>query len=112
MHQALPPQSAAAAAAAVPDDQPAAEHDLPLLLDSVRVVLVSPKTPANIGAVLRVAENFEASSVHAAGFQTGPLLHRGGDEGGSASGIAWPAVNTDRHPSSVAAGRPCPRGSL
>lgn len=32
-----------------------------LLLEGVRVVLVSPKTPANIGAVLRVAENFEVS---------------------------------------------------
>jgi tRNA G18 (ribose-2'-O)-methylase SpoU len=36
-------------------------NELPLLLDGVRVVLVSPKTPANIGSVLRVAENFEAS---------------------------------------------------
>ncbi|KAI3426975.1 hypothetical protein D9Q98_006919 [Chlorella vulgaris] len=38
-------------------------NELPLLLDGVRVVLVSPKTPANIGSVLRVAENFEAHDV-------------------------------------------------
>ncbi|EFN56840.1 hypothetical protein CHLNCDRAFT_144422 [Chlorella variabilis] len=37
--------------------------ELPLLLTGVRVVLVSPKTPANIGAVLRAAENFEAHDV-------------------------------------------------
>jgi tRNA G18 (ribose-2'-O)-methylase SpoU len=30
------------------------------LLQSVRVVLVAPKTPANIGAVARVCANFEA----------------------------------------------------
>ena len=38
---------------------PASAEELPLLLAGVRVVLVSPKTPGNIGAVLRVAENFE-----------------------------------------------------
>ncbi|KAL4444260.1 hypothetical protein ABPG75_011997 [Micractinium tetrahymenae] len=60
---ALPPVVAAAAAAAGGGDQPPAAQDLPLLLDGVQVVLVSPKTPANIGAVLRVAENFEAHDV-------------------------------------------------
>lgn len=39
--------------------------DLPLLLDGVRIVLVSPKTPANIGSVLRVAENFEVGAAAA-----------------------------------------------
>lgn len=33
--------------------------ELPLLLDRVRIVLVAPKTPANIGSSLRLAENFE-----------------------------------------------------
>jgi hypothetical protein len=42
-----------------PQAPPATADELPLLLTGVRVVLVSPKTPGNIGAVLRVAENFE-----------------------------------------------------
>ena len=41
------------------DGAPAA----PLVLSAYRVVLVSPKTAANLGAVLRVAENFEALDV-------------------------------------------------
>lgn len=57
--QAMPPVAAAAAEAAPPASQRPSAQDLPLLLDGVRIVLVSPKTPANIGAVLRVAENFE-----------------------------------------------------
>lgn len=39
--------------------QQADPAELPPLLSGVRLILVSPKTPANIGAVLRVAENFE-----------------------------------------------------
>ncbi|KAL4441497.1 hypothetical protein ABPG77_002001 [Micractinium sp. CCAP 211/92] len=57
------PSAAAAAEEALPANDCATAQDLPLLLDGVRVVLVSPKTPANIGAVLRVAENFEAHDV-------------------------------------------------
>lgn len=32
------------------------------ILDSVRVVLVAPKTPANIGAVARCCANFEVTA--------------------------------------------------
>jgi hypothetical protein len=39
--------------------EPTTADELPLLLTGVRIVLVSPKTPGNIGSVLRVAENFE-----------------------------------------------------
>lgn len=72
-HVAGRPGLAAVAAAPAADQplQPASDgvqqhcptdpSQLPLLLGGVRVVLVSPKTPANIGAVLRVAENFEVS---------------------------------------------------
>lgn len=60
----LPAAAAAAAEEALPANDCAPAQDLPLLLDGVRVVLVSPKTPANIGAVLRVAENFEVSAGH------------------------------------------------
>jgi hypothetical protein len=49
----------APAAAGLPPDGPAAAE--PLLLDSLRVVLVAPKTAANIGAVARVCGNFEVS---------------------------------------------------
>jgi len=72
IHAAMPEGAVGGAAAAhapppplpplpqQPAQQPASStEELPLLLNGVRVVLVSPKTPANIGAVLRVAENFE-----------------------------------------------------
>lgn len=53
------PAAAAASTAAAEEQALTAAADLPLLLGGVRVVLVAPKTPANIGAVLRLAENFE-----------------------------------------------------
>lgn len=53
----VPP--AAAEAPQLQAQQLASEDELPLLLSGVRIVLVAPKTPANIGAVLRVAANFE-----------------------------------------------------
>jgi hypothetical protein len=34
-----------------------------LLLNNLRLVLVAPKTPGNIGAVARVVANFEVSAV-------------------------------------------------
>ncbi len=53
-------QAAAERQESGPQQQPAdPAAELPPLLSGVRIVLVSPKTPANIGAVLRVAENFE-----------------------------------------------------
>lgn len=63
------PRAAAAASSSSSAAEPQAEQqgwaaaDLPLLLTGVRIVLVAPKTPANIGAVLRVAENFETHDV-------------------------------------------------
>ena len=53
---------AAAEQQRAPQQQLADPGELPPLLTGVRIVLVSPKTPANIGAVLRVAENFEVGS--------------------------------------------------
>jgi tRNA C32,U32 (ribose-2'-O)-methylase TrmJ len=53
---AAPVHNAAAAAAA----DTAAAAATPMLLADVRVVLVAPKTPSNIGAAARACANFEA----------------------------------------------------
>lgn len=52
-------------AAELQQQQRADPAELPPLLSGVRIVLVSPKTPVNIGAVLRVAENFEVRTAMA-----------------------------------------------
>lgn len=53
----------AAAAAAQQQEEQQIPQEAERVLASVRVVLVAPKTPANIGAVARVCANFEAPSL-------------------------------------------------
>lgn len=51
-----------AAARALPEDQQQIPAKAAQILESIRIVLVAPKTPANIGAVARCCANFEVTA--------------------------------------------------